>query len=248
MKKINEIAKLTGLTTRALRYYDEVGILKPSEISESGYRLYDDEVLEILQQILFFKELDVPLKQIKSILENPNFDKISMLKKHKKLIVLKRDRLNKILALINKNLRGEKCMSFTEFDVAEIKKYQKIYGDEAKKLYKNTEAFSEYQKKTSEYSESQWDIVNRGMLNIFGQFADAMDKEPSAPEVQSLVEKWKNYITKNFYECTNEILSGLGQLYVQDKRFKENIDKQKTGLAEFISNATKHYCKHQKEH
>lgn len=109
MKKINEIAELTGLTTRALRYYDEVGLLKPSEISESGYRLYDDETLEVLQQILFFKELDVPLKQIKSILENPNFDRISMLKKHKKLITLKRDRLNKILALINKNLRGEIC-------------------------------------------------------------------------------------------------------------------------------------------
>ncbi len=242
MKKINEIAELTGLTTRALRYYDEVGLLKPSEISEAGCRLYDDEALEVLQQILFFKELDVPLKQIKSVLENPNFDRISMLKKHKKLITLKRDRLNKILALINKNLRGEKCMSFTEFDVSEVKRCQKIYENEAKELYKETEAFSEYQKKTSEYSDSQWDIVNREMLDIFEQFAGVMDKEPSSQEAQILVETWKNYITKNFYECTNEILAGLGQMYVQDERFKKNIDRHRAGLTKFISEAIRYYC------
>ena len=244
MKKINEIAELTGLTTRALRYYDEVGLLKPSEISESGYRLYDDTALEVLQQILFFKELDVPLKQIKSILENPSFDRISMLKKHKKLITLKRDRLNKILALINKNLRGEKCMSFTEFDISEVKKCQKIYENEAKELYKDTEAFAEYQKKTSKYNDSQWDSINREMLSIFEQFAEVMDKEPCSQEAQILVEKWKNYITQNFYECTDEILAGLGQMYVQDERFKKNIDKHQDGLAEFISDAIKCYCEH----
>ena len=81
MRKINELASLTGMTTRALRYYDQIGLLKPAEISEAGYRLYDDKALETLQQILFFRELDVPLKQIKAILEIPTFDRLSMLKK-----------------------------------------------------------------------------------------------------------------------------------------------------------------------
>ena len=120
MRKINELASLTGVTTCALRYYDKIGLLKPAEISESGYRLYDDKALETLQQILFFRELDVPLKQIKAILEIPNFDRLSMLKKHKKLITLKRDRLNNILALIEKNLKGEHYMSFTEFEMKSI--------------------------------------------------------------------------------------------------------------------------------
>ena len=242
MKKINEVANLTGLTTRALRYYDEVGLLRPSEISESGYRLYDDEALETLQQILFFKELDVPLRQIKSILENPSFDRVSMLKKHKKLITLKRNRLDKILALIDKNLKGEKCMSFTEFDISEVKERQKIYENEAKELYKNTDAYSEYQQKTARYGEAQWDVIGQEMNEIFKKFAEVMDKNPGCDEVQTVVGNWKNYITENFYECTNEILAGLGQMYVQDERFKKNLDKCQDGLAKFVSEAIKYYC------
>lgn len=242
MRKINELASLTGMTTRALRYYDQIGLLKPAEISESGYRLYDDKALETLQQILFFRELDVPLKQIKAILESPNFDRLSMLKKHKKLITLKRDRLNNILALIEKNLKGELCMSFTEFDISEIKECQKIYANEAKELYGGTAAYLEHQQKASKYDDRKLQEINEEMNQIFKQFADVMENGPACDESQSLVKAWQAHITKYFYECTDEILAGLGEMYVQDERFRKNLNKHHEGLAEFISSAIKCYC------
>lgn len=160
MKKINEIAELTGITKRALRYYDEIGLLIPSGISESEYRLYDDKALETLQQILFFKELDVPLKEIKSILEDPNFDRMSMLKKHKNLITRKRDRLNNILALIDKNLKGEKVMSFTEF---ELKSMRQAHKENIMTI--TNESFLEYVNSNFGGQEEFFDKVMKNLQN-----------------------------------------------------------------------------------
>lgn len=135
MKTVKEIAEITGMSRRAIRYYDEVGLLKPTELSESGYRLYDDKALEILQQILFFKELDVPLKEIKLILNNPNFDRIRLLESHKKLLIMKRDRLNGLIAMIDETIKEPDKMSFKEFEFAEIEKtidenYEKLKESE----------------------------------------------------------------------------------------------------------------------
>ena len=114
MKTISQVAGLTGISTRTLQYYDEIGLLKPSETTAKGYRLYGDEALERLQQILFFKELDFKLNEIKEILRTPDFDKLSAYRNQKKLLTLKRDRLDKLIALLEKLERGEPCMSFEE--------------------------------------------------------------------------------------------------------------------------------------
>ncbi|MCH5280995.1 MAG: MerR family transcriptional regulator [Lachnospiraceae bacterium] len=119
MKTISQVAKITGISTRTLQYYDEIDLLKPSKTTDSGYRLYDDEALEKLQQILFFKELGFQLKEIKEILEKPDFDKIKAFKKQKELLYLRRNRTDRLISLLDRLEKGETCMSFKEFDLSE---------------------------------------------------------------------------------------------------------------------------------
>ena len=209
MKTVKGVSKLTKVSVRTLHYYDEIGLLKPAKISDSGYRLYDDGNLQTLQQILFFKELNFSLKEIKEIINNPNFDRTKALISHKELLNAKIERLNNLIHLIDDILEGEIDMSFKQFDNSEIQNMQKQYQSEAKEKYGNTKAFSEYKNKTEKYSKSDW----------------------------------QEYISKNFYNCTIDMLEGLGQIYVSDKRFTKNIDKYKSGLALFMSKAIGIYCK-----
>ena len=119
MKSISQVAKLTGVSIRTLQYYDEIGLLKPSKLTAAGYRMYDDNALQTLQQILFFKELGFPLKEIKEILEKPDFDRIAAFKKQKELFLLKRGRLDRLIQLLERLEKGEQCMSFKEFDLSD---------------------------------------------------------------------------------------------------------------------------------
>ncbi len=119
MRTISQVAELTGISIRTLQYYDEIGLLKPSELTQSGYRLYDDEALQKLQQILFFKELDFKLKDIREILEKPDFDQIAAFRKQKELLLLKRNRTDKLIQLLTRLEKGEQCMSFKEFDLSD---------------------------------------------------------------------------------------------------------------------------------
>ena len=116
MKSISQVAKLTGVSIRTLQYYDEIGLLKPSKLTASGYRMYDGNALQTLQQILFFKELGFSLKEIKEILEKPDFDRVAAFKKQKELFLLKCDRLDRLIQLLERLEKGEQCMSFKEFD------------------------------------------------------------------------------------------------------------------------------------
>lgn len=119
MKSISQVAKLTGISIRTLQYYDEIDLLKPSELTSSGYRLYDENALQALQQILFFKELGFSLREIKEILENPDFDRIAAFKKQKELFLLKRNRINRLIQLLERLEKGEHCTSFKEFDLSD---------------------------------------------------------------------------------------------------------------------------------
>ena len=119
MKSISQVAKLTGVSIRTLQYYDEIGLLKPSKLTSSGYRLYDDDALQTLQQILFFKELGFQLKEISEILKKPDFDRIAAFKKQKELFLLKRNRIDRLIQLLERLEKGEQCMSFKEFDLSD---------------------------------------------------------------------------------------------------------------------------------
>ncbi len=119
MKSISQVAQLTGVSIRTLQYYDEIGLLKPSALTESGYRLYDDDALRTLQQILFFKELGFQLKEIDEILKDPDFDRIAAFRKQKELFLLKRRRMDRLIQLLDRLEKGEQDMSFKEFDLTD---------------------------------------------------------------------------------------------------------------------------------
>lgn len=119
MRTISQVAELTGISTRTLQYYDEIGLLKPSALKQSSYRLYDDEALQKLQQILFFKELGFTLKEIKKILQKPDFDRIKVFRQQKELLLLKRNRTDRLIQLLSRLEKGEQCMSFKEFDLSD---------------------------------------------------------------------------------------------------------------------------------
>ena len=121
MKTVKEVSDLTGISVRTLHYYDEIGLFKPTEVSDAGYRLYDDEALAKLQQILIFRELDLPLADIRIIMDHPDVDYTSILEKQRELLVLKRERLDRIISSIDDMLKGDQNMDFTVFDETEIK-------------------------------------------------------------------------------------------------------------------------------
>lgn len=122
MKSVKDVAEITGLSIRTLRYYDEIGLLKPTQLTEAGYRLYDNKALETLQEIMFFKEMEIPLVDIKKIMENPDYDKEQALLTHKKFLISKRNRLNGIIELIDDVMKGVNTMSFEAFNDEDINK------------------------------------------------------------------------------------------------------------------------------
>ena len=218
MYKINEVSKLTGVSIRMLHYYDKIGLLSPSKRTDSNYRMYNDNDISRLYQILLFKELEFPLQDIERILESID-DTIENL--------------------------GGKTMSknnFKAFDYEGVKKHQEKYKEETEKRYGKSNAYKESQEKTSKYSKNDWnDIIKEANL-IYIELAKLMDRDPSDEKVQELIEKWRNHITTNFYNCTIEIFRGLALMYIGDERFTKNIDKYGDGLAQFMSDAMNIYC------
>ena len=133
-------------------------------------------------------------------------------------------------------------MSFKEFDMTEIEATKEKYAKEVKERYGKTDAYKEYEVKTKNYDKDKWNDVNTEANEIFKTFADNKDKAPESEEVQELVKRWQDCITNNYYNCTKEILASLGLMYVNDERFKENIDKYGEGTSEFMAKAIEIYC------
>lgn len=240
---IKEFAKLCGVSVRTLHYYDEVGLLKPCFVDEqNGYRFYDENSLERMQEILFYRELDFSLKSIAEILSSPNYDKHKALTEQKRLLLLKKERLERLILALEQAENGEIIMN--SFDNSEYETARQQYEDEAKQRWGDTDAYKESKARTAEYSKEKWNAVSEEMDNIFGDFADCLNSGERADSdmAKNLVKKLQDYITANFYHCTDEILAGLGEIYVCDERFKRSIDKHSEGTAEFVSKAIKFYC------
>lgn len=241
---IKEFSKLCGVSVRTLHYYDEIGLLKPAFVDEqNGYRFYDEKSLERIQEILFYRELDFPLKSISEIISSPDYDKQKALKEQRKLLIIKKQRLERIIDALDSAEKGKITMD--AFDNNEFDTARKQYEAEAKERWGKTDAFKEHEQKTADYSKDKWQQVNDGLNAVLAQFADCLQsgQAPDSNEAQALVQELQSYITENYYTCGNDILKGLGQMYVADERFKKNIDKHATGTAEFISKAIEFYCK-----
>ena len=241
MMTVNEVSKLTGVSVRTLQYYDNLGLLKPSGYTEAGYRLYDDASMEKLQQILLFRELEFPLKEIKKIIDATNFDKNKALEQQIELLTLKREHLDNLINFA----RGIKClggkkMDFTAFDTKKIDEYSK----RAKEQWGKTPEYKEFMEKDKNRSNEEQEGVLNGLMQIFVEFGQMMTLEPSDGKVQLQVKKLQDYITNHFYHCTKEILNGLGKMYNGGGEFTENINKAGgEGTAEFSAKAIEIYCK-----
>lgn len=211
MRTVKEVSALTGISVRTLHYYDEIGLLKPTVLSEAKYRLYDDKALETLQQILFFREFDLPLKQIKEILENPDLDKNQLWNSQKRMLVLKKERLERIIASIEDILKGENKMDFEVFSKADI---EQMYQDmERNMMEEQKEAFvKEYgsmerfkkqfvEKASSEQAQKNFAKV----LEWYGDKESAL-KAAANPENAKIVDAYRKRLT----EVTKKLAAKVG--------------------------------------
>ena len=241
MKTVKEVSKITGVSVRALHHYDAIGLLKPTRVTEAGYRLYDDRVLERLQQILLLRELEFPLKQIRTILDNPDFDPMEALTEQIELLELKRQHLDHLIAHARQIQKtGVMTMNFQPFDRSEMD----AYAAQAKAKWGNTPAYREYEKKTAGQDPEQAGSAAAGLMAVFAELGALRKGSPAAPEAQALIARLQVYISDNYYSCTKPILRGLGQMYVAGDSMTENIDRAGgEGTAAFAHRAIEIYCK-----
>lgn len=241
---VSELAHQVGISVRTLHYYDEIGLLSPSEVSEAGYRYYDKASLSTLQQILFFKELGFPLKEISDILGNPAYNKKEALKDHKTLLQLKMKHLSSLIDLADKTMKGGIAMEQSTTNNVDYEAMQKKYAREAREKWGNTDAYKQSAERTGRYSKSDWAIINKESGEIMQGFADHRGGSPDCPALQALSKKQQDHITRYYYDCTLEILAGLGEMYVADERFTKNIDRFGEGTARCMRDALLYYCEH----
>ena len=237
--QIKEFAQFIGVSVRTLHYYDEIGLLPPAFVDRAtGYRYYNEDSLLRMQEILFYRELDFSLKSIGEILSSPHYDARKALQEQKRLLTLKKERLERLIASIDGAMEGENIMQ--AFDNSEFETYKA----EAQEKWGKTEAYRQYTEKTAQYPKQKWNDLAAGMDHIMAEFAQCMKSGAAADsdQAQHLVKALQDHITGNYYHCTDQILAGLGQMYVADERFQSNIDKHGDGTAAFICEAIKVYC------
>ena len=236
MMTVHEVSKISGVSIRALHHYDKIGLLPATEVNSAGYRLYDDTALARLQSILLFRELEFPLKDIKRILDDPNFDQSAALEDQIRLLELRRKQLGKLIALARETLKtGVTPMKFDAFDKTE----QEKYTAEVKEKWGNTIAYQEYQQHEKGGSTGN----PADLMRHFAKLGKLKHLAPTAPEAQAAIRDLQQFITDHFYTCTLEILAGLGEMYVADDRFRKNIDMAGgEGTADFVAQAIAAYC------
>ncbi len=241
MMTVNEASKLAGVSIRTLQYYDTIGLLHPAGYSDAGYRLYDDTDLKRLQQILLFRELEFPLKEIRRIMEHPDFDQAKALSQQIELLTLKRKHLDDLIHLARRiQKKGENDMDFKAFDTSKIDEYT----EKAKASWGDTAEYKEFETKHGKRSASETKAVTEKLMEIIAEFGPMKEKDPSDAGVQAQVKKLQDYISENFYACSNDTLSGLGKMYAAGGDFTKNIDAAGgEGTAEFINKAIQVYVK-----
>lgn len=241
MMTVHEVSKISGVSIRALHHYDNIGLLPATEVSEAGYRLYDDTALQRLQSILLFKELEFSLKEIKEILESPDFDWRKALEQQIHLLELRKEHLQNLIDLACgiKEI-GVNVMNFEAFDTRKIDEY----AAQAKASWGKTEAYKEFEQKSTGRSKETQHKLNIEMMEIFAEFGRIKEQSPDGEEARELTKRLQKHITENYYTCTNEILQELGKMYVGGGDFTANIDKVGgEGTAVFVNEAIQVYCR-----
>ena len=241
MKTVKEVAKITGVSVRTLHHYDAIDLLKPAQVTEAGYRLYDDAALARLQTILLFRQLQFPLREIKEILDAPHFDPVEALQQQIDLLELQRQHLENLIAYARDvQKEGGFHMDFKVFDTVAIDEY----AAEAKAKWGKTDAYREYEQKTAGQTKAQLQSTGDGLMDIFVEIGSIRDADPASEQAQALIARLQQYITDHYYTCTKQILRGLGQMYIAGDSMTDNIDRAGgNGTAEFANRAIEVYCR-----
>jgi DNA-binding transcriptional MerR regulator len=241
MYTVGELSRITGVTVRALHHYDEIGLCCPSARSAAGYRLYAEADVLRLQQVLLFRELGMPLQEISTAIDRAG-SRGDLLRRQRQTLIEKRGRLDGMVAAIDaalNNLEGEIDMQpedvkslFSGFDPS-------VYEGEVKQRWGKTDAYKESMRRTKKYGPPELEEIQREVGAIYGRFVERMNAGalPSDPAVQVVVGEHRAHIDRWFYACSREMHKGLGEMYVADPRFTENIDKIAPGLARFMREA-----------
>ena len=235
---IKEFARLSGVSVRTLHYYDEIGLLRPAVVdAQTGYRFYDETSLLRMQEILFYRELDFPLKSIAEILSSPHYNKEEALEEQRELLTLKKERLERLIGAIDGALKGENVMK--AFDNSKMDQYL----SKAKERWGKTDAWQEYEEKSvGRTAETERDLGEQ-LMDIFAGLGALRGEEPGSEAVQQVVAALQQFITENYYTCTKEILRNLGQMYTMVGSMKDNIDARGgAGTAELAQKAIEIYC------
>ena len=238
---VHEVSRLSGLSIRTLHYYDAIGLLPAPVTTGAGYRMYDEDSLVRLQDILLFKELEFPLKEIQKIMSAPDFDRQKALADQIRLLELRAEHLNGLIRYAKTlQKKGEGTMSFKAFDKSKIEAYEKL----AKETWGNTDAYQEYEKRSAGTTDVEKRAASEKMMDLFWEFGSMKSQDPGSAEVQAQVKKLQDFITANYYTCTREILAGLGQMYKAGGEMTANIDAAGgKGCAEFAASAIAIYCR-----
>ncbi len=242
---VKQLCDLAGVTPRTLHYYDQIDLLKPSDVGENGYRYYDDAALLRLQQILFYRELDLGLLQIKDALDAPEFDLVESLQSHREALQAKVDRLQSLVQTVDNtivHLIGAADMSkqalFAGFSEEKQKQYEAEIADNPNY---DQDKVKESQRNWGSYSAAKKDQIMREGKDIYADLLGVMDKGAGSPEVQAIMARWHQHL-RYFYEPTPEILRGLGQMYNQHPDFIANFQALHPDLPAFLEQAVGLYC------
>ncbi|MFD1739601.1 MerR family transcriptional regulator [Bacillus salitolerans] len=250
---VNKLGKLAGVSTRTLRYYDEIGLLKPARTNSSGYRIYGQAEVDKLQQILFYKELGLELERIMEILTDPSFDAIYALREHRTKLLDKREQLDLLIANVDKTIHvkeGRTTMSdqekFEGFKQKLIDENEQKYGKEIREKY-GDEAINQSNQKLQNMTQEDHETVTKLAEQIHETLAEAFKiGDPSSDIAQKAADLHKQWLTFYWSEYSKEAHAGVAQMYVDDERFKAYYDKNQEGVAEFLRDAIHIYTGMQK--
>ena len=244
---VGEIALLTGVTVRTLHHYDEIGLVRPDRHSDNGYRLYGSREIERLQEVLLFRELGLGLEEIRQIVSDSGYQRLTALERHRRMIESKANHLLGMIDAIDATIAAERNgTTMTNKDMLGVfgDFNPDDFEDEAKEAWGDTDAYRESAQRTARYTKQDWEQMKREDAEINSALAALMESGTLAdsPEAMDLAERHRSHLSKWFYECTPEIHAGLGQVYIADSRFTENIDRTTPGLAAYLSAAIASNC------
>ncbi|MEK3838394.1 MerR family transcriptional regulator [Paenibacillus sp. FSL R7-0128] len=233
---VKEIVQITGITARSLHFYDKIGLFKPAQLTEKGYRLYDRSSLEKLQTILILKEMDFSLKEIADIVKLTREEQKQVLKKHRQTLLAKKQRLVNIMTALDEYVSGNDVSTLHIFDHSPILPLKEQYANEAEIIYGETEAYHAYDEVMAKMSAEDQERYFSSFEEIFKRIVACSGQEPSSDEVQQLIEEWK-IIPIQFMPCDAELLACIAHNYKYDARFNNYFNQFKEGAADFLYSA-----------